>query len=168
MTVKDITKVCGDYAKKVTEDFQILLADMQVYYTNLRGFHWNIRGKKFFELHKYFEDQYDAYATHIDDCAERMLQLDITPTARFSDYLKVSQIKEAECTHCGRTMVQTMLKNLTVILAKEREILHKAEEAGDTATADFISGLIDEQEKSIWMLVAYCNEGEEGSCCSKK
>ena len=55
--------------KKVTDvvkGLNLLLANLQVYYTNLRGFHWNIKGKGFFTLHAKFEELYNDTAEKID------------------------------------------------------------------------------------------------------
>ena len=93
MKVLDFTGLKN--VQKVTKGLSQLLADLQVYYTNLRGFHWNIKGKNFYVLHKQFEDMYNDAAEKVDEVAERLLMLGETPQHNFSDYLKVSQIKES-------------------------------------------------------------------------
>lgn len=32
----------------VVKELSVLLADLQVYYSNLRGFHWDVKGHGFF------------------------------------------------------------------------------------------------------------------------
>ena len=81
--------------EKVVKELSQLLADFQVYYANLRGFHWNVKGDKFYQLHEYYEGQYNDAAAKVDEVAERLLQLDARPENRFSEYLKQSQLKEA-------------------------------------------------------------------------
>ena len=49
-----------------------VLADGNVLYIKLRKFHWNLSGDNFMELHKLFEEQYDAVAEAIDEVAERI------------------------------------------------------------------------------------------------
>ena len=36
--------------EKVVNNLSILLADLQVYYTNLRGLHWDVKGQNFFTI----------------------------------------------------------------------------------------------------------------------
>ena len=155
MKVTNTTKVDAAAATKIGEKLSVLLADMHIFYANLRGYHWNVKGNLFFELHKYFEDQYNAYATHIDDVAERMLQLDVTPTSHLSEYLKVATIKEECSCKCGKEMMENVLATIGSLIASERAIIALADEAHDTATTDLLSAILDEQEKACWMISAY-------------
>jgi starvation-inducible DNA-binding protein len=52
-------------------------------------------------------------------------------------------------------MVDIIIKDLNILLAKERLILEKASENADEGTASLMSDFISEQEKLIWMLTAY-------------
>ena len=96
MRTLDYIKLDSAAAAKVVESLQQLLADYQVFYANLRGFHWNIKGHGFFVLHSKFEDLYNNAAEKVDELAERILMLGGVPKNKYSDYLKVSNIKEVE------------------------------------------------------------------------
>ncbi len=154
MSILSITGIEPAHAAKVSEGLQQLLADFQVYYTNLRGYHWHVRGPQFFTLHAQFEKMYDEAAEHADDIAERLLQLGATPENRFSQYLQKSQIKEQTGVSCASEIIPQILDSLKVLIAQERKIAALADEAGDIATGDLISDLLDEQEKSVWMISA--------------
>ena len=132
-----------------------LLADFQVHYTNMRGFHWNIKGHGFFVLHSKFEDLYNAAAEKVDEIAERILMLGGTPENNFSHYLKVSKIKEVSGVTCGSEAVDHILETFGYLIGEERKLIELANEAGDDATADLLTGYLKEQEKMIWMLVAF-------------
>ena len=149
-------------AGKVAESLQQLLADFQVFYTNLRGFHWNIKGHGFFTLHSKFEEMYDDAAEKVDEIAERILMLGGTPANKFSDYLKVAQIKEVANISCQENAVNNILETYKVLIAEERKLLALASEAGDEVTVSLMSDYLAGQEKLIWMLVAYST-----SSCSK-
>lgn len=154
MSVLNYTKLDAASSAKTIEALSQLLADMQVFYTNLRGFHWNVRGHLFYRLHAYFEGVYNAYATHIDDIAERVLQLGGTPDPHFSTYLKVAKIKE-QCPKCVDElgMAKNVLETYGYLLQEERAILSKLP-ADDVATNEMLTSLVLEQEKAIWMLDA--------------
>ncbi len=142
----------------VVDHLQILLADYQVFYTNLRGFHWNIKGKGFFELHAKFEELYNDVALKIDEVAERILMLGAEPENRFSAYLTKSTIKEVNSVSCGEIAMKNILESYSALLNSERAILAAASEAADESTVSLMSDYIKEQEKLVWMLVAYSTE----------
>lgn len=132
-----------------------LLSDFQVHYTNLRGMHWNIKGHGFFVLHEKFENMYDDAAEKIDEIAERILMLGGTPENRFSKYLEVAKVKEVADVTCGHDAVGNILDTYKYLIGEERKIIELADEAGDDVTADLMIGYLKEQEKMVWMLVAY-------------
>lgn len=139
----------------VVDGLQQLLADFQVFYTNLRGFHWNIKGHGFFQLHAQFERYYDDVAEKADELAERILQLGGTPANRFSDYLRVARVAEVSGVADGAVAVQHVLDTFSHLLDAERALLRVADEAGDETTVALLSDYIRQQEKAVWMLVAF-------------
>ena len=144
-----------DKAANISEKLNDLLANMQIFYMNVRGYHWNIEGKNFFVLHEKFEELYDDLAEKIDEVAERILMLEARPMHAFTDYLKVSDIKEDTNNSKAETTVKGTIEGLQTLLSKEREILSAADDAGDEGTIDLVSGYISEQEKLIWMYAAF-------------
>ena len=135
-----------------------LLADFQVFYANLRGLHWNVKGKRFFSLHAKYEELYNDAAEKIDEIAERLLQLGATPENRFSEYLKVSSIKETGNQPTGKEGVETVLNNLSNLIKQERELSKLASEIDDNATVGLIDGFLEGQEKTVWMLVSFLDK----------
>lgn len=155
MNVLSITGIDQTKAAAVVKELAQLLADFQVYYTKLRGYHWHVRGPQFFTLHAQFESYYNGAAEHVDEIAERLLQLGATPENRFSEYLKIANIKESHDVRDPKKILPELLDSLRVLVAQERKVAAAAEAADDIVTGDLISDLLDEQEKSIWMLSAY-------------
>ncbi|SFG45246.1 Dps family protein [Pontibacter chinhatensis] len=142
-------------SKQVAEKLNELLANYHVYYQNLRGFHWNIKGVYFFQLHDKFEELYNTALSKIDAIAERILTIGQQPLHTFSEYLRVSSIKEAGNLSDGKETVQATHQNLSTLLDLEREILKLAAETGDEGTVALISEDIHENEKTLWMLSAF-------------
>lgn len=132
-----------------------LLSNFQLYYQNLRGFHWNIKGNNFFELHNKFEELYRDAQEKIDELAERILTLGQSPLHTFEDYLQVANVKVYKSLSNDREIVQALVDMLQVLLVKEREVLETAAKADDEGTADLITPIIAEQEKTVWMLRAW-------------
>lgn len=158
METLDYLKLDKGRIEPVVSSLARLLADFQVYYTNLRGFHWNVSGSEFFLLHEKFESLYDDVETKIDEIAERILMLGGTPENRFSEYLRIADIKEVYGISCGRAAIENVLDTLKVLIGIEREIIRMAAEAGDEGTAGMVGDYLKDQEKTVWMLTAFLKD----------
>lgn len=145
----------GKDFSKVIDQLNTLLANYHVFYMNVRGYHWNVKGTDFFTLHLKFEELYTELQLQIDEIAERILTIRGTPSHAYSEFAKVSSIKEDKNVFEGRACVQGLLTGLTVLIAKQREIIELAESLEDQGTADILTGYIQSQEKLIWMYNAY-------------
>lgn len=141
--------------KKTVAALNILLADYHLYYQKLRNFHWNIVGQSFFDLHVKFEEMYNESLLKIDEIAERILTLRQQPVSNYSDYLKLTQIEESSSSISANEMVQTLLKDHSILLKQLKAVGSAAEEAGDEGTSDIVGGYIRDLEKISWMLDAY-------------
>ena len=146
-------------AKGIVSALEQLLADYQVFYTNLRGFHWNIKGHGFFVLHSKFEEMYEDVAAKVDEIAERILMLGGKPENRFSEYLKVAQLKEVTDVSCGDEALKNVLESYSYFIGQERKLIALASAAADDTAVSMMSGYLEAQEKMVWMLVAY-NSGD--------
>ncbi len=155
MKTLSYTKLNEKEVNNVIASLQQLLADFQVYYTNLRGFHWNIKGHAFFILHSKFEEIYNDAAEKIDEIAERILMLGGTPANKFSEYLKVAKVKEVDGVSNADDALSNILETYSYLIAEERKLLSLASEVNDEVTVALMSDYLKEQEKMVWMLVAY-------------
>ncbi len=144
-------------SEELTNKLNKLLSNYQVFYMNVRGFHWNIKGNRFFELHLKFEELYNDALLKVDEIAERILTLGFTPAHTYSDYMKVSEIKEAKNFSDANSTIGNILDSFRILLVKEREILSFANELNDDGTSSQMSDYIREQEKLVWMYTAYLN-----------
>jgi starvation-inducible DNA-binding protein len=144
-------------AGKLVDSLQQLLADYQVFYTNLRGFHWNIKGNQFFVLHKQYEEMYNNVSEKADELAERILMLGGEPVNKFSEYLKVAKVKEVSGVSSASESLKNVLDTYSYFIGEERKLLALASELADEATVALMSDYLKEQEKLVWMLVAYAS-----------
>lgn len=144
-------------AGRLVDSLQQLLADYQVFYTNLRGFHWNIKGNQFFVLHKQYEEIYNNVSEKADELAERILMLGGEPVNKFSEYLKVAKVKEVSGVSSASESLKNVLDTYSYFIGEERKLLALASELADEATVALMSDYLKEQEKLVWMLVAYAS-----------
>jgi len=144
-----------EVATELANELNSLLANYQVFYMNTRGFHWNIKGRDFFELHLKFEELYDDLVIKVDEIAERILTLEENPLHSFSEYLKISEIKEITKITEGEKAVQFLLDSFKIVIIKQRAILKLASEIDDEGTAALMSDYIREQEKLVWMYSSF-------------
>jgi len=145
-------------ASLLSEQLNDLLANYQVFYSNVRGFHWNVKGEKFFELHVKFEELYNDLILKIDELAERILTLGSNPEYRYSRYIEMAELQEAEQTQDGLKNVQNLLDSFSVLIKKQRQILVVSGDANDEGTNSLMSDYIREQEKLVWMYSAFLNK----------
>lgn len=162
MKTLDFLHLSDGKVVNVVAGLQQLLADFQVYYTNLRGFHWEIKGRGFFVLHAKFEELYNDAAEKVDELAERILMLGGTPENKFSEYLKIAHLQETSGISCGGEAIDLILETYRHLIREERQLIDVANEANDVVTADLLTGYLKEQEKLVWMLVAW-----NSKCCEK-
>jgi starvation-inducible DNA-binding protein len=142
----------------IVKELNILLSGFQVYYQNLRGLHWNIRGKRFFNLHVKFEELYNDAQLQIDAIAERVLTIGGKPLHTFEDYIGNNRLKVGKNISNDEEAVHLVVESLAELLKIERVILDKSAQINDEGTNAMMSGLIQDQEKTIWMMKAWLEE----------
>ncbi|WP_413997834.1 Dps family protein [Flavobacterium sp. W1B] len=143
----------------IVKELNILLSNYQVYYQNLRGIHWNIKGKRFFDLHVKFEELYNDSQLKIDLIAERVLTLGGIPLHTFEDYMKNSTVVVGKNVFNDEKAIHLIVNSLSHLLTIERAIFNKSAEIDDEGTTSMVSGFIGEQEKTIWMMQSWLEEG---------
>lgn len=136
---------------QLTKELNQLLSDFHLYYQNTRGAHWNIKGPKFFELHIKFEELYTEALTNIDEIAERILTIGGKPYHTLETYLETSNIRSVKDESNDESLVKMIVENLNSLIDQENKVKEIAVEAGDNETEDMMIGLVNVQEKTLWM-----------------
>ena len=155
--MKNISRIGLDKgrSKDLADKLNVLLANYSIFYQNTRGYHWNIKGEKFFELHVKFEELYNDLNIKMDEVAERILTLGHSPQHRYSDYQKLSEVKESKQVSDGMLAVKDILNAFQVIILLQRELLELSAEMGDEGTNALMSDYIRAQEKLVWMYSSF-------------
>ncbi len=141
---------------KVTQFLTVLLADEFVLYMKTRNAHWNVEGPDFHTMHTYFEQQYNELAVIVDEVAERLRKLDHYAAASLTEYLKLTHLSEKPLEkNDSLSFIKALLSDYESIIIFIREQLKVLENQLDTGTEDFITGLLEQHEKTAWMLRAH-------------
>lgn len=141
---------------KVAQFLTILLADEFVLYMKTRNAHWNVEGPDFNTMHAFFEQQYTELATIVDEVAERLRKLDHYAPASLTEYLKLTHLSEKPIEKSdSMSFIRALLMDYESIIIQIREKLISLADDLDRGTEDFISGVLEQHEKTAWMLRAH-------------
>ncbi len=136
----------------VAKHLSKLLADTYSLYLKTHSFHWNVSGPHFNSLHAMFEEQYNALWTAADEIAERIRTLDVYAPGSYSQFGKLTSIREEAGVPEWKDMVAQLVEGHEIAAATAREALKAADAADDEGTADMVTGRLKDHEKLAWML----------------
>jgi starvation-inducible DNA-binding protein len=144
----------SEQRQKISAILNQVVADLSVLYVKTRNYHWNVEGMQFGPLHDLFEGQYDQLAETIDEVAERVRMLGGRPIGTMSQFLEHATLKEHPANDFPDAL--TMLANLVAdhesCIRFLREAVDTCEKHHDMGTNDFLTGLMEQHEKTAWML----------------
>ncbi len=138
--------------KAIADGLSRVLADTYTLYLKTHNFHWNVTGPLFNTLHAMFMTQYTALALSVDEVAERIRALGFAAPGSYKAYARLSSIKDEEGIPPAEGMVHDLVIGHETLVRTAREAFPAAEKAGDEATADLLTQIMRESEKTAWML----------------
>lgn len=141
-----------DNRQMVADSLSKFLASTYTLYLKTQNFHWNVTGTDFYQLHLLFEKQYEDLGNATDGIAERIRALGFRAPASFAEYLKLSAIQEEPKIIKAQDMINQLFADQQLMAREGRAVVDVAEQNNDAATADMITGRIEEHEKNAWML----------------
>ena len=143
--------------KSVATILNTLLADEVILYIKTRQAHWNYEGDNFFEMHKFFESQYEELDEIMDEVAERVRQLGHFASGSLKDFTAIGRLTEEKTSFSNqKDAVGSLLNDQeTIIRLVRNEINETNDKYKDLGTADFLTGIMEQHEKMAWMLRAY-------------
>ncbi|GAC1605433.1 MAG: Dps family protein [Myxococcales bacterium] len=138
--------------RKIADGLSRLLADTYTLYLKTHNFHWNVTGPMFQTLHLMFEQQYGELALAVDLIAERIRALGVPAPATYSQFSKLSSIKETEDVPEAEEMIRQLVNGQETVVKTARSIFPVVEGANDEPTADLLTQRMQVHEKTAWML----------------
>lgn len=137
----------------ITEDLNLFLANLNVFYRKLQNYHWNIKGEDFFNVHEKLEEYYNDVNEQIDEIAEHILIIDGQPLGTMSDYLEITQIKEAQNEKiCSKKIFEAILKDYNILIENAAKIKEDADNEKRYATSALMDEYLQDFSKKVWMI----------------
>lgn len=141
-----------DARLEVAGELGKVLADTYVLYLKTHGYHWNVTGPFFSTLHALFQAQYTELWQATDEVAERIRALGEFAPATYSEYTKLSTIREDEGVPPANEMIEKLVEGHEAVVRTIRSALPKAEASGDESSVDLLVQRLQVHEKTAWML----------------
>jgi starvation-inducible DNA-binding protein len=143
--------------QKVAAELSKFLADEYVLFTKTKEAHWNVEGIDFYDKHKLFDEQAEQLSGIIDSVAERIRTLGSPVPSTLKAFLELTHLTENKLLNKdSRTFISELLIAHETIINHLRENIDLfANEYGDFGTSDFITSLMQEHEKTAWILRAH-------------
>jgi starvation-inducible DNA-binding protein len=155
--IKTNIGISDDSRKSVVEILNSRLSDEYTLYTKTRKYHWNVTGKRFFQLHEFFEEQYEQLDEMIDEIAERARQLGGKSFGTMEEFVRTSSVEEDPGEYPdAQTMISNLLEDHEAIIQTLRKNADDCDEKyDDMGTNDFLLEAVQKHEKMAWMLRAH-------------
>lgn len=141
-----------DTRTQIAEGLSRVLADSYTLYLKTHNYHWNVTGPMFQTLHTMFETQYTELALAVDLIAERIRALGVAAPGTYSEYARLSSIKEVPGVPAAKEMISDLLSGQESVVRTARSMFPLIGQANDEATADLLTQRIQLHEKTAWML----------------
>ena len=106
--------------------------------------HWIVQGPRFVPLHELFGKVADDAAETADKIAERIAQMDGTPTDE-NDTFSITEKN-------GVTLLPQLLSAMDTCAASNNKAIVLLLEMGDQVSANMLMGLEESLEKLMWMV----------------
>ena len=135
---------------------QACLVDSIDLYNATRQAHWNVKGPHFGELHRLFEEFYNALQESSDALAERIVQLGGTANGVTQTLAAGTRLPPYPTdVYAGMEHVALLADRYAMVGKSLREGIDTTDEAGDADTADLLTEQSRAADKMLWMIEAH-------------
>ncbi|MBJ2175670.1 DNA starvation/stationary phase protection protein [Aureibaculum sp. A20] len=138
----------------IADQLSKILADEFVLYSKTLNFHWNIQGPDFHSVHLYLETLYEDQQEVVDTVAEKIRMLGHYVPATLKDYSELTHLtEETKGGNDSQSIFAELLEDHeSIIVFIREEIQPIADTWKAEGISDYITGLMEQHEKTAWML----------------
>ena len=146
--------ISAENRQAVADQLSKILADEFVLYSKTLNFHWNVEGPDFHSVHLYLETLYEEQQDVVDTVAEKIRMLGHYVPATLEKYSQLTHLTEKVK---GKNDSQSIFAELledheSIIIFIREKIQPMAEKWQADGISDYITGLMEQHEKTAWML----------------
>lgn len=134
------------------DSLKILLADMFAFRLKSQFYHWNIEGPNFIQYHEYLGKLYTQADANVDTIAEHIRSLDVYVPGSFKRFAELATIEDEEVIPTPVGMFTKLLEDNLKLHASMKTVHDNATTEKQFGIVNFIEGLLDENEKTTWIL----------------
>ncbi|MGG4090491.1 Dps family protein [Paenibacillus lautus] len=145
----------GTTTEELLQILNTQVANWSLLGVKLHHYHWYVQGHQFYVLHEKFEELYNTAASYVDELAERMLAIGGKPAASMAQYLKLSTLQEVSDENTAEQMVGRLVSDFEQLANELKAGIEAADQEGDDATSDLLTGMVSNVQKHSWMLNAF-------------
>ena len=140
--------------KNIADELSKLLANEYMLFTKTKNAHWNVEGLDFYDKHQLFDNQANQLASTIDSVAERIKTLGFVAPASLKAFLELTSLQDTDlASNSSVAFINDLLSaHETIIIQLRNNISLFADSYGDSGSSDFITSLLQEHEKTAWIL----------------
>lgn len=138
----------------IADQLSKVLADEFVLYSKTLNFHWNIEGPDFHSVHTYLESLYEEQQEVVDTVAEKIRAVGHYVPATLAKYSELTHLTEkAKGKNDSQSIFAELLEDHeSIIIFLREEIKPIAEKWEAEGISDYLTGLMEQHEKTAWML----------------
>jgi len=144
------------HRKEVATHLNTLLANEFLLYVKTLKYHWNVEGPHFGPLHALFKEQYEKLLDTVDDVAERVRALGHTSFGTMKEFMNHTSLTEKPGNYPNDLdMIKDLLEDHEAIIRHIRKDVDFTAKINDMGTNNFLCDLMEQHEKTAWMLRAH-------------
>ena len=146
--------ISAENRQAIADQLSKVLADEFILYSKTLNFHWNVEGTDFHSVHLYLETLYEEQQEVVDTVAEKIRMIGHYVPATLEKYLELTHLTEKTK---GKNDSQSIFAELledheSIIIYLREEIKPIADKWQAEGISDYLTGLLEQHEKTAWML----------------
>jgi starvation-inducible DNA-binding protein len=144
---------------KVVALLNARLADLSDLQSQVKQAHWNVKGPSFIALHELFDEIAGDLAKHIDDVAERAVQLGGTALGTVRAAASASSLPEFPLKATAQDdHLKALADRLARVSRSVRTAIDTAADSDDAGTADLFTDISRALDKHLWFVESHLED----------
>lgn len=130
----------------------MVLANTYALYLKSQNYHWHVKGPSFKPTHDLLESHYTELAEAIDEIAERIVMLNGSACANFSELNNKKTLSDGNSKFDAKAMLTELANDHEEVMNTINSALSHAQEQNDEVSIGLLVDRLSWHEKSRWML----------------